>query len=77
MTVKVYTTPTCAWCIKLKEFLSKNNIEFESVDVSTDQEAAKKMVEKTGQMGVPVTEVDGEFIVGYDLEKLKKALKLE
>ena len=77
MTVKIYSTPTCPWCIKTKEFFKENNIEYEEVNVSGNQEAAKEMIEKSGQMGVPVVDVDGEIIVGYDVEKLKKALKLE
>jgi glutaredoxin-like YruB-family protein len=77
MDVKVYSTPTCPWCHKVKEFLKEHKIEFKDINVAEDQEAAKQMVEKSGQMGVPVTEVDGEIIVGYDEEKLKKALKLK
>lgn len=77
MTVKVYTTPTCPWCKKLKAWLKDNNIEFENIDVSANQEAAKEMVEKSGQMGVPVSEIDGTIIVGFDVDALKKALKME
>jgi glutaredoxin-like YruB-family protein len=74
--VKVYSTPTCPWCHKLKEFLQENNIEFEDINVAEDQEAAKSMVDKTGQMGVPVSEIDGEFIIGFDEPKLKEKLNL-
>ena len=72
--VKVYSTPVCSWCHKTKEFLQENKIQFEEVDVSSNQEAAKEMFEKTGQMGVPVVEIDGETIVGFDKNKLKKSL---
>jgi glutaredoxin-like YruB-family protein len=75
--VKVFSTPTCPWCQKVKEFLKEKNVEFEDIDVSTNQEAAKEMVEKSGQMGVPVVMVDSEVIVGFDQDKLKGALKLE
>ena len=75
--VKVYSTPVCPWCNKTKEFLSENNVKFNELDVSSDQKAAKEMFKKSGQMGVPVTEVDGEIIVGFDKPKLKKALKLQ
>jgi glutaredoxin-like YruB-family protein len=76
MKVKIYSTPTCPWCKKTKEFLKENKIEYEEIDVAGNQEAANEMIEKSGQMGVPVVDVDGEIIVGYNIEKLKKALKL-
>ena len=76
MNIKIYTTPTCPWCKKTKEFLKENNIEYEEIDVSGNQEAQKEMIDKSGQMGVPVIDIGGEIIVGYDIDKLKKALKL-
>ena len=75
--VKVYSTPTCPFCTMAKEFLKEHKIEFEDVDVSADQEEAKKMVEKTGQMGVPVIEVDGKTVVGFDKDKLKEMLGIK
>jgi glutaredoxin len=60
----------------LKEFLKENKIKFEEVNVQEDREAAIEMIEKTGQNGVPVTEVDGKIIIGFDEEKLREALKL-
>ena len=74
--VKVYSTPTCPWCIKAKEFLAENKVEFENIDVSTDQKASEEMIEKSGQMGVPVIDIDGTIIVGFDQEKIKQTLKL-
>lgn len=74
--VLVYTTPTCPHCDRVKSFLEENDISYEEHNVAQDKEKAKEMVKKTGQRGVPVTEVDGEFIVGYDEEKLKEALDL-
>lgn len=74
--VTVYSTPTCPWCVKVKDFLKENKIEFEDKDVSLDEEARKAMVEKSGQMGVPVLDIDGTVIVGFDQEAIKKALKL-
>ena len=74
--VKVYSTQTCPWCHKVKDFLKENKIEFEDIDVAENQEAAKEMTEKSGQMGVPVIDIDGEMIVGFDQEKIKLALKL-
>jgi len=74
--VKVYSTPTCPYCIRAKQFLKENNISFEDVDVSLDSQAAEEMVEKSGQMGVPVLDIDGEIIVGFDKERIKEALGL-
>ena len=76
MDVTIYSTPSCPWCAKTKEFFRQNKVLYKEVDVSTDQKAAQGMVEKSGQMGVPVTEVDGQIIVGFDVARLKKALKL-
>ncbi len=75
--VKVYSTPTCPWCVKVKEFLKENKIGFEEINVAGDENAAQEMFNKSGQMGVPVTDIDGKIIVGFDKPKLKKALKLE
>lgn len=75
--IKVYSTPTCPWCMKLKEFLKAHKIKFENVDVSTDVKGAHEMVKKSGQMGTPVTDVNGEIIVGFDEEKLKRILKIK
>ena len=72
--VTVYSTPTCPWCKKTKEFLKANNIEFENKDVSSDEAAKKTMIDKSGQMGVPVTDIDGTIIVGFDVDKIKSAL---
>ncbi len=74
--VTVYSTPTCPYCIRAKQFLKDNNIGFEDFDVSTDQEKAQEMIDKTGQMGVPVIEIDGEIIVGFDKDTINKALNI-
>lgn len=74
--VVVYSTPTCPYCIKIKEFLKENNIDFENIDVSSGQEKIDEMVKKSGQMGVPVVDVDGKIIVGFDKGKIKEALGL-
>ena len=75
--IKVYSTRSCPYCVKAKEFLKENKIEFEDIDVSSDQEAAREMVEKSGQMGVPVIEIGEKIIVGFDKEALKKELGLK
>jgi len=74
--VIVYSTPTCPWCIRAKQFLKENNIEFENFDVSANPIAADEMKTKTGQMGVPVLDIGGEIIVGFDKERIKLALGL-
>ncbi|MBW3011628.1 thioredoxin family protein [Candidatus Woesearchaeota archaeon] len=74
--VKVYSTPTCPYCVMAKQFLKENKIEFEDLDVSKDRAAAEEMVEKSGQMGVPVLDIDGEIVVGFDKQRIKKLLKL-
>ncbi|MFH0826706.1 MAG: glutaredoxin family protein [Candidatus Omnitrophota bacterium] len=74
--VKVYSTPTCPWCIRTKQFLKDNNIPFEDVDVSSNQQAAEEMVQKSGQMGVPVLDINGQMIVGFDKGKINSALGL-
>ena len=72
--VKVYSTPTCPWCIRTKQFLKDSNVTFENIDVSTNQSAAEEMIQKSGQMGVPVLDIEGEIIVGFDKDKIKAAL---
>jgi len=74
--IKVYSTPTCIYCQTLKIFLKEHNIEFEEIDVSRDRKAQEEMIKKSGQMGVPVIEIDDEIIVGFDKEKISKILKL-
>ena len=76
LSVKVYTTSTCPWCVKTKEFLKASNIKYNEVNVGMDEKSRNEMFEKSGQFGVPVTDVNGTIIVGYDKEALKKALKL-
>ena len=73
--VKIYTTPTCPYCIKAKKFLEENKIPFENIDVSADQDKAQEMVDKSGQMGVPVLDIGGKIIKGFDKEAVLKALK--
>ncbi len=75
--VIVYSTPTCPYCHAAKDFLKENKIDYKDVDVSKDQAAAQEMIEKSGQMGVPVIDINGTIIVGFDKEAMKKALKLK
>jgi|TARA_Y100000310_G_scaffold320927_1_gene377870 glutaredoxin-like YruB-family protein len=72
--VKVYSTKTCPWCHKAKEFLKEKKVKFEDIDVGADQKAADEMVKKSGQMGVPVIDIDGKIIVGFDKGEMEKLL---
>jgi len=74
--VKIYSTPTCPWCMRAKQFLKENNIDFVDYDVSSDEEAAEEMIRISGQMGVPVLDIEGEIIVGFDKERIKQTLGL-
>jgi len=72
--VIVYSTPTCSWCTKLKSWLREKRIRFVEVDVSKDARAAEELVRKTGQMGVPVTLVDGRPVIGFNQPMLERLL---
>lgn len=72
--VTIYSTPTCHFCHQAKEFFKENNIQYIEKDVAIDLDARKEMVEKTGQLGVPVIEVDEKIMVGYDHDTLAEAL---
>lgn len=75
--VKIYSTPTCVYCKTLKGYFQSNNIEFEDIDVSKDENQLKKMIEISKQMGVPVIDIDGEVIIGFDKAKIDQLLKLK
>lgn len=77
MIVKIYTTPTCAYCHAEKEFFKEHNIEFQEFDVFTDAQAREEMIAKTGQLGVPVTEIDGQIVIGFDRSKIKQLLGIK
>lgn len=72
--VTVYSTSTCPYCVRVKQFLKDNNVQFTEIDVSSDQKAAREMIERSGQMGVPVVDIDGGIIVGFDKRKISSAL---
>lgn len=77
MTVKVYTTPACPYCFTLKEFLKENNVSFDDIDVSKDTAARDEIIKKTGQLEMPVIDINGEIIVGFDREKIIKLLGIK
>lgn len=75
--VKVYSTPTCPYCKIAKQFLADKQIAFEDVDVSKDQAAAQEMINKSGQMGVPVIDIEGKIIVGFDKGSIARELGIQ
>ena len=74
--VTVYSTPTCPFCIRAKQYLKDNNIQFTEYDVGANPDKAQEMIKKSGQMGVPVVEIDGRIVIGFDKEEIKEALGL-
>jgi len=73
-TVTVYSTSACSWCQAAKEHLYAHNVPFDDVDVSADMNRAREMVEKSGQYGVPVLDIDGEIVVGFDRARINELL---
>ena len=76
-TVVVFSTPTCSWCRKLKNYLKENGIRFKDVDVSRDQRAAQDMIRKSGQQGVPQMWINNSAIVGFDKAKIDRMLAIK
>jgi len=72
--VTVYSTPACSWCQAAKEHLQAHNVPFDDIDVSADMQRAREMVERSGQYGVPVLDIDGEIIVGFDRTRINALL---
>ncbi len=75
--VRLFSTPICPYCLTLKRFLEENGVEVVSIDVSQDEEAQKEIVEKTKQTTVPVLDIDGQFVVGFDRKKICELLGIE
>jgi glutaredoxin-like YruB-family protein len=75
--VIVFTTPTCSWCRVVKQHLKKHNIRFKEIDITKDEHAARDMVRRTGQQGVPVTLINNRPIVGFDKEKINRLLNIK
>lgn len=73
--VKIYSTPTCPWCVKLKNYLKEKKVAFVEFDVSEDETALREMVGKSGQMGVPQIEINGKMIVGFDKTAIDAELR--
>ena len=77
MKVILYGTSHCPWCHKTCEFLQEHKVKFSDVNVEEDQKSRKDMIKKSGQLGVPVVDIDGNIIVGFDESALKKYLKIK
>lgn len=74
--VTIYSTPTCTYCKHVKAFFKEHNVAYEEFDVAADKDKRKEMMDKSGQLGVPVTDIDGTIIVGYDEATLKNILDI-
>ncbi len=75
--VRVYTTVACPYCYTLKEFLKEHNIEFEDIDITKDEKVKDDIIKRSGAIGAPIIEVDGEIIVGFDRAKIVKLLNIQ
>ena len=75
--VIVYSAEWCPWCHRTMDWLREHKVVFEKKDVDKDKAAANEMIKKSGQTGIPVTDIDGKIIIGFDVEELKKALKIK
>ena len=75
--VRVFSTSACPYCVTLKEFLKEHQVEFEDINVTEDEKAREEVIKKSGQMGVPVVEIGGEIIIGFDKEKITKLLDIK
>ena len=76
-TIKIYSTSNCVFCHQLREFLKEHHIKFTDIDVGKDRKAAAEMIEKSSQMGVPVTDINGKIIIGFDRRAIAKELGIK
>lgn len=77
MGVIIYGTSHCPWCKKTREWMKENKVEFKDINVEDDEKFAKEAIKKSGQQGVPVIDIDGKIIVGFDEDAFKKTLKIK
>ena len=75
--VKIYTTIGCPYCFTLKEFFKKHNINFEEIDISKNEEARDDIIKRSGGIGAPIIDIDGQIVVGFDKEKIVKLLNIQ
>ena len=72
--VTIYTTPTCGFCQQAKRYFQEHGVQYKEIDVSTDEDAARELVLRSRQFGVPVIEVDGKLVIGFDVRRLERLL---
>jgi len=77
MNITIYTTPTCVFCKMTKAFFKDNNVAYEEKDVAIDMKARDEMIEKSGQLGVPVINIDGQIVIGFDKDKLSQLIGIK
>jgi len=75
--IRIFVTPVCPYCYTLKEFFKGKNFSFEEIDVSKDEKLLEEMIQKSGQMSVPVIEINGQIVVGFDKQKISEILKIK
>jgi len=75
--IRIFSTPSCPYCVALKGFLKEHGFEFEDLNVGTDAQAREEMIQKSQQMGVPVVEINGQIIVGFDRKKIVQLLNIK
>lgn len=74
MQIKIYSTLNCPYCVMVKDFFKSKGLEYQDINVADDQNAFQEMVKKSGQMGVPVIDIDGNIIVGFNRPEIEKLL---
>lgn len=74
--IKIYSTDWCPWCVKAKKYFDSKNIEFTELIVADDKENREEVFKVSGQRSVPVIDINGEIVVGFDREKIDKVLNL-
>ena len=75
MSVTVYSTPTCPWCHKVKDYFEYKEVRFKDIDVAADRSGAMEMIRKSGQSGVPVVDINGNIVIGFDQAKIDMLLR--
>ena len=75
--IRIFSTPTCPYCVTLKTYLNEKGFAYEDINVAEDDQAREEMVERTGQLGVPVIEIDGQMIIGFEKAKINQLLGIE
>lgn len=77
MNITVYSTPTCPWCVKVKDYLNHKEVKFNEINVAENREAAMEMVQKSGQRGVPVVDIDGNIILGFNQAEIDRLISVK